>query len=171
MAAVTDKVSWETARTVPAEQPSVWLQTSHSASSLPPCCFNYRASASSTSKRCLRGAYILGSLVLQQESTASTHSPSPPQTWLPYNNEVGDTRHPGLGNNQSCVQCFLSCSVHWWRSWAQTWGLRVTYSLSTVTDGLCLVIMSEQCCMAFCNKWKPINCWRKSIVLYQSAYH
>lgn len=32
------------------------------------------------------------------------------------------SRHPGLGNNQCCVHCFLSSSVHWWRSWAKTWG-------------------------------------------------
>lgn len=62
-AAVSDQGPWEKLGTVPVEEPSVWLQASHSASSsLPPCSFNYRAWASSTQERCLGEGFYFGKL-------------------------------------------------------------------------------------------------------------
>lgn len=122
--AVSDQGEWKTLGTVPVEGPSVWLQASHSASwSLPPYSFNYRASASSTQERRLGEllfweAWCCCKKVLQ----LLIHSLHHRHDYCTTMRRGGG--HPGLGNNQGCVQCSPSSSVHWWRSRAETWGWR-----------------------------------------------
>lgn len=106
-----------------------------------------------------KSASTLGSLMLLQESARTAHSLSPPQAWpLCYNKvDVGGTRHPGLGNNQSCVQCSPIQQSALVEVQRRDLRLMVTYSLTIVNGGPCLVIMSVERCITvftYCNKGK-----------------
>lgn len=98
-----------------------------------------------------RGSFILGSLLLLYQSAlrAHSHSVSLPQTRQLYYNEIGGQQARWVIIRVVYSVPYSALCIHWWRYGAET------YSLSTVDDGLCLVIMSAERCITvstFCNK-------------------
>lgn len=96
-----------------------------------------------------RGSFILGSLLLPYQSALRAHSVSLPQTRQLYYNEIGGHQARWVIIRVVYSVPYSALCIHWWRYGAET------YSLSTVDDGLRLVIMSAERCITvstFCNK-------------------
>ena len=133
-AAVLNQGPWETLGTVPVEEPTVWLQAGHSASSSsspPPCSFNYRARARIAQEWCLeqllfREAWCCSEKVLLLLIHCLHHRHD---CWTKTREGTPDM----LG---WVIIRAVHSRVHWWRSWAKTWGQHARYPLSLLLPAL-----------------------------------